>query len=85
MWHGVAELWALLSKDTFKRPLALSKCALTFADICEISLKLHRLQIHVKSSNERAVKWGEFLGFNIEGKLIQFTQDKQDCYIMSRR
>jgi hypothetical protein len=85
MWHGVAELWALLSKDTFKRPLALSKCALTFADICEISLKLHRLQIHVKSSNERAVKWGEFLGFSIEGKLIQFTQDKQDCYIMSRR
>ena len=85
MWHGVAELWAVLSKDALKKPVALSKCAITFADICEISLKLHRLQIHVKSSNERAIKWGEFLGFEIEGKLIQFTQDKKDCYIMSRR
>jgi len=83
-WNGVAEVGALFTEQARRYPIAMTKGAYVFFDICEILFTLHRLQITVRSNDQRAVNWAKRLGFVEEGILKQYSADKQDYYMMRR-
>lgn len=84
LWDGVGEAWSLFSKESRRYPIAMTKGAFTFFDICEILFALHRIQITVRSDDKRAMSWASFLGFREEGLLKAFGPDKTDYYIMRK-
>ena len=84
LWDGVGEAWSLFSEKARRYPIAMTKGANAFFDICEILYTLHRLQITVRSEDKRAMSWASFLGFKEEGLLRAFSQDKKDYYMMRR-
>lgn len=84
MWKGVAEFWSLLSEQSRRYPLAMTKAGLTFIDICEILFHLHRVQITVKTSDNRAIAWAKTLGFEPETNMLHYSADKEDYTLMRR-
>jgi len=84
IWDGVGEAWSFFSEEARRYPIAMTKGANTFFDICEILFSLHRIQITVRSTDRRAVSWARCLGFQSEGLLKEYSVDKTDYYIMRR-
>lgn len=84
MWKGVAEFWSLLSEQSRRYPIAMTKAGLTFIDIAEILFHLHRVQITVKTSDTRAMSWAKALGFVLECNMLRYSADKYD-YTLFRR
>jgi hypothetical protein len=84
VWDGLGEAWALFSEEARRYPIAMTKGAHAFFDICEILFTLHRIQITVRSEDERAMAWARCLHFEKEGLLKQYSVDKKDYYMMRR-
>jgi len=84
LWQGVAEAWSLLTQESRRYPIAMTKAAIAFFDICQILFNLHRIQITVKCNDQRAVRWAKHLRFISEGTMIGYSADKDDTYMMRR-
>jgi RimJ/RimL family protein N-acetyltransferase len=84
IWNGVGEVWSLLSEESRRYPIAMTKAGIAFIDIVEILFRLHRVQITVKTSDARAIRWAKALGFQSEGVLKQYSADKEDYNILRR-
>lgn len=84
IWTGVAQAWMIADDAARRKPIAMTKVAKHFFDISEISQRLHRTQITVKTSDKRAEKWALHLGFGIEGVMRKYGPDQSDHYIMAR-
>lgn len=84
LWQGVGEAWSLFTKESRRYPIAMTKGAIAFFDSCQILFNLHRIQITVKCDDKRAVSWAKYLNFVEEGKMIAYSADKDDTYIMRR-
>jgi len=82
LWKGVAEGWSVISDKARRYRIAMCKSAFAFFDIIHILYDLHRLQITVKTEDERAVAWATYLGFEPEGLMKAYSSDKEDTYIM---
>jgi hypothetical protein len=85
LWKGVAEMWSVIGDVARTRPIAMTKIGITLADIAEIAMGLHRLQITVKTSDARAISWAKAIGFISECTMKQYSEDKQDYDLMVRR
>lgn len=85
LWSGVGEAWSVFDEQARRYPIAMTKGANRFFDICEILFNLHRIQITVVSNDKRAVRWAECLGFEAEGLMTQYSADKEDTYMMRRK
>jgi hypothetical protein len=83
-WDGVAEIWSLISEDFREFPLHLTKCGRVWIDICEIAFKLHRIEITVKASDERATKWANALYFTHESFMEKYSARKEDFNLFVR-
>lgn len=84
VWSGLGEAWALFSPKARRYPIAMTKGAKAFFNACIQSYLLHRLQITVKTVDNRAVNWAKCLGFVIEGTMKEYSADKEDFYMMRR-
>ena len=84
LWTGVAEMWSIISDDARRYPKQLTLVAKGFSDIVAQSLSLHRLQLTVRSDEPRALRWAEYLGFEIEGLMKKYSPDGADTYILAR-
>jgi len=84
LWDGVGEAWSTFSSEARRYPIAMTKGANAFFDICEILFSLHRIQITVRSTDKRAVSWAKCLGFKSEGLMTEYSVDKTDYYMMRR-
>jgi len=84
LWTGVAEMWSIISDDARRYPKQLTIVAKSFSDIVAQSLSLHRLQLTVRSDEPRALRWAEYLGFEIEGLMKKYSPDSVDTYILAR-
>jgi hypothetical protein len=84
LWNGVGEMWSVIGDLARTRPLAMTRIARSFSDISEIALGLHRLQITVKTSDNRAMKWARAIGFISEGTLKAYSMDKEDYNMMAK-
>jgi len=85
LWSGVAEMWSVIGNTARTKPIAMTKIGIAFADISEIAMGLHRLQITVKTSDNRAINWARAIGFISECTMSQYSEDKQDFNLMVRR
>lgn len=85
IWKGLGEAWSTFDEKARRYPIGMTKGALTFFDICEILFSLHRLQITVLSTDNRALRWANTIGFVQEGLLTQYSEDKKDFYMMRRK
>ena len=83
-WKGMGEAWSLFTEESRRYPIAMTKGANAFFDSCQILFNLHRIQITVKCNDKRAVSWAKYLNFTEEGKMIAYSADKEDTYIMRR-
>ena len=84
LWGGVGEAWSVFNEKARRYPIAMTKGAFAFFDICEILFSLHRLQITVTSSDKRAMAWAHCLGFIVEGLMKKYSVDQEDTFIMRR-
>lgn len=84
IWTGVEEMWCLLEERSRKYALYLTKIAIAFRDFRAISGNLHRLQITVRCDDIRAVRWGNAIGFETEGRMKRYGPDGSDFFLMSR-
>ena len=84
LWNGVGEAWSLITKESRRYPIAMTKGANAFFDSCQILFNLHRIQITVKCEDKRAVSWAKFLHFKSEGVMKAYSADKKDTYMMRR-
>jgi len=84
LWSGVGEAWSVFHETARRYPIAMTKGANTFFDICEILFNLHRIQITVVSKDKRAVGWAKTLGFEAEGLMKGYSVDKEDTFMMRR-
>lgn len=84
LWTGVAEMWSIISDDARRYPKQLTIVAKGFSDIVAKSLSLHRLQLTVRFDEPRALRWAEYLGFEIEGLMHKYSPDGVDTYILAR-
>ena len=85
LWGGVGEMWSIIGDVARTKPIAMTKIGITFADISEIAMGLHRLQITVKTSDNRAINWARAIGFISECTMKQYSEDKEDFNLMVRR
>jgi len=83
-WQGMGEAWSIFAEESRRYPIAMTKGAFAFFDICKILFNLHRIQITVKCDDKRAVRWAKALGFVEEGVMVQYSADQEDTYIMRR-
>jgi hypothetical protein len=85
LWGGVGEMWSVIGNVARTKPIAMTKIGIAFADISEIAMGLHRLQITVKTSDIRAMNWARAIGFISECTMKQYSEDKEDFNLMIRR
>lgn len=81
---GVGAIWACVSEEAYKYPLALTKNVKAFIERNAQDLGYWRLDFTVRCDYPKGVKWARLLGFDIEATLKQFGLDKSDYYIMTR-
>lgn len=84
LWKGVAEAWLLPSTKLENRKIVFHKGSLRFFTYASQKLKLHRIQVYVRSSNVQAVKWIEMMYFKREGLLERYGPDINDYYVYGR-
>jgi len=84
VWKGMGEAWALFADNARRYPVAMTKGARVFFNTCIRSYNLHRIQITVKKSDKRAIKWAKCLKFETEGTLEKYSADQEDYYMMRR-
>lgn len=84
LWDGVGEMWSVIGDIARTKPIAMTKIGIAFADISEIALRLHRLQITVKTSDKRAMNWARAIGFISEGTMKQYSMDRDNYDMMVR-
>ena len=84
IWDGVGEAWLIVDDKARTKPIGLTKMGKVFFDILQISYRLHRVQIAVRTSDTRAHKWALCLGFEQEGLMRNYGPDGADHYIMAR-
>lgn len=77
LWSGVADFWILPSTLVAKYPIQFSKAMKAYFDNVANSENLHRAQT-VSIDDELHCRWLEWLGFECEGVLKQYSMDKKN-------
>lgn len=80
---GVAEAWAITTKNIYKHPIAYTRVVKKLIEDFAEKLNLHRVQIRVKIEKE-LLGWADALGFYIEGIMVGYGKNKEDYYLMAR-
>lgn len=84
LWGGVGEMWAIFDNDARQYKKTMLKSAITFCDISFRYLHLHRLQITVRTDDNRAFNYADHLDFKVESVMKQYGPDKVDYLLMTR-
>ena len=84
IWDGVAEAWMIADNGARERPLTMTKVGIHVMDITKISMGLHRLQITVRTTDIRALRWAGAIGFGAESVLHKYGPDGVDYLMMTR-
>lgn len=83
LWDGLGEVWMVPSPLAREYPLALTKAAWRTIDYAMTALELRRAQCFCKTSDSRAIRWAQALGFKREGTLRKYGADGSDYEVMA--
>jgi hypothetical protein len=83
-WPGVARVWAITTVSLDQHPVGASKAVLALILNGVQYYNIHRLEMTVKADYLAGIKWAQFFGFEAEGLLRSYGQDKSDYLIFGR-
>lgn len=83
LWAGVVEGWILPSVYIDTHPISYARKIRQYLDSIMETFNCHRIQ-STAINDERHRRWMEFLGFNVEGKMVRYTADKRDFLMYAR-
>jgi hypothetical protein len=84
IWNGVGEMWSIFDNQARDIPSTMLRAAIDFSDIAMRYLYLHRLQITVRTDDNRAIRYAQAIGFNTECVMQKFGPDQIDYLLMTR-
>lgn len=84
IWQGVGEMWSIFDNQAREYPTTMMRVGLDFSDIAMRYLHLHRLQITVRTDDNRAIRFAEAIGFKTECVMQKFGPDGVDYLLMAR-
>ena len=84
IWQGVGELWSIFDNQAREHPATMLRSGYDFTDIAMRYLHLHRLQITVRTDDDRAIRYAKALKFKTECVMQKFGPDKVDYLLMAR-
>lgn len=84
LWNGVGEMWAIFDNQARDYKKTMLKSGKTFCDISFRYLHLHRLQITVRTDDNRALNYAKHLDFKEECVMKRYGPDQVDYLLMTR-
>ena len=84
MWQSVAEGWLIMSSDAYKYPVSIARYTEGLFDSIMKKNNLSRIQASVNCSDEKSVKFANWLGFEYEGIMRKFGPDGSDYFRYAR-
>jgi hypothetical protein len=84
IWNGVGEMWSMFDNQARTFHVTMVRGGRIFTDIAMRYLHLHRLQITVRTDDNRALRYAKSIGFETESTMRKFGPDKVDYLLMTR-
>jgi hypothetical protein len=84
IWPGVGEMWSLFDNQAREIPATALRTGKSFGDIAIRYLNLHRLQITVRTDDNRAFRYAQAIGFETESVMRKYGPDQVDYLLMAR-
>jgi hypothetical protein len=84
IWPGVGEMWSIFDNQAREIPATALRTGRSFGDIAIRYLQLHRLQITVRTDDNRAFRYAEAIGFKTESVMRKYGPDQVDYLLMAR-
>ena len=84
MWNGVAEGWIVLSKYAIKHRVSVARYTEQLFDGIMKDNSLWRIQASVHTTDEKAIRFAQWLGFEYEGVMKKFGPDGSDYFRYAR-
>ncbi|MBO6782241.1 MAG: hypothetical protein JJ899_03070 [Alphaproteobacteria bacterium] len=72
LWPGVGQAWAVLSREALDEPITLTRAVLRELERIRRERSLHRVQATVADGHGAGARWLAFMGFEVEGLLINY-------------
>lgn len=72
LWPGVGQAWAVLSERALAQPLTLTRTAVRELDRIARLRGFARIQATVADGHGAGARWLAFLGFEVEGLLVNY-------------
>jgi hypothetical protein len=84
IWPGVGEMWSIFDNQAREIPATALRTGRSFGDIAIRYLQLHRLQITVRTDDNRAFRYAKAIGFETESVMRKYGPDQVDYLLMAR-
>ncbi len=84
IYEGSGEIWALISDEVSKHPIAFGRKAKILLERFAKQHKMRRLQMVVRRGFKDAFDFAIFLGFQPEGTLRKYGPEGDDYYMMGK-
>jgi len=84
MWEGVAEGWIVLSKKARKHKVSVARYTDALFDDIMRDNNLWRIQASIHTTDEKAIRFAQWLEFEYEGIMRKFGPDGSDYFRYAR-
>ena len=84
LWNKVGEAWIMLGKSAKSKPRTVAKYADLMFDVIVHKNKLNRIQASIAVNDAKAIRFGKWLGFEMEGLMRRYGPDGSDYYRVAR-
>ena len=85
LWPGVGQAWAVFSEELLAHPVTLTRASERALDRIATAQDMRRIQATVRDGHGRGARWLSFLGFELEGLLVNYGPGGAGDYWMYGR
>lgn len=85
LWPGVGQAWAIFSDGLLARPVTLTRSTERALDCIAAANDMRRIQATVRDGHASGARWLSFLGFELEGLLVNYGPGGSGDYWMYGR
>lgn len=82
LWPGVGQGWAVFSEALLAQPIGLTRATQRALARISDELRLRRVQATVLDGHDAGARWLAFLGFELEGLLVNYGPGGEGDYWM---
>lgn len=83
-WKGAAQLWAVFDHRVDKYPKMLAQTCMILISYAQQKQELRRVSLTVQSSYTKGNRFAQFLGFDLEGRMVGYLPDGSDANLYAR-